>query len=84
MKNKIKYFIYILAYHISVDSFCNNNTNNTSKNNQSLNGNAISDVTSKKSLKIDKMKVLENDENFQPNKLNNSNTNENKKNALHR
>lgn len=81
MKNKIEYFIYILAYHISVDSFCNNNT---SKNNQSLNGNVISDVTSKKSLKIDKMKVLENDENFQPNKLNNSNTNENKKNALHR
>ncbi len=48
----------------------------------------MSDVTSKKPLKTDKMKHVnhnsENDENSQPTALNLSKTNEKKKNALHR
>ncbi len=66
---------FLLAYQKHIENFCNNNSSNTSKINSSL----LSDTTSKKSIKIDKMKVLENDENSKPISLNTS-----KKNALHR
>jgi hypothetical protein len=36
--------------------------------NQSINSSLLSDPTIKKQLKIDKMKIVENDENSQPNK----------------
>jgi len=80
LKNKI---FFNLAYQISIENF-RNNSNNTSKINQSINSNLLSDTTSKKQVKNDKMKVLENDENSQPTILNTSKTNEKKKNAFHR
>lgn len=80
INNQMKYlFLFVLAYQISIDNFCNN-SNNTSK----INSNSLSDTTSKKPSKLDKMKVLENDENSQPIHLNTSKTTEKKKNALHR
>lgn len=65
---------FLLAYQKHIENFCN-----TSKINQSINSSLLSDTTSKKSIKIDKMKVLENDENSKPTPLITS-----KKTALHR
>jgi hypothetical protein len=52
--------------------------------NQSINSNSLSESINKKPFKIDKMKVLENDENSQPTIFNSSKTQEKKKNAFHR
>ncbi|CAF0776968.1 unnamed protein product [Rotaria sordida] len=86
------------AYQTLVENFCNNsfNSNNISRNelskiNQSTHSihndsSLLSDITSKKQPKIDKMKhtnqFLENDENSQPTMLNTSKTIEKKKNTL--
>ncbi|CAF4109770.1 unnamed protein product [Rotaria sp. Silwood2] len=86
------------AYQTHVENFCHNsaNSNSISRNevskiNQSKNSihndsSLLSDTTSKKQPKIDKMKhanqFLENDENSQPTMSNTSKTNEKKKNTL--
>jgi len=94
-QKSIKYFY--LDYQINVDNFCNNSSNisrnQISKNNQSTNSthnnsSILSDTTSKKQPKIDKMKYanefFENDENSQPTTSNISKATEKKKNAFHR
>ncbi|CAF3398743.1 unnamed protein product [Rotaria sp. Silwood1] len=85
-------------YQIHMENFCNNsfNSNNISRNgsskiNHSTNSihndsSLLSDITSKKQPKMDKMKhmnqFLENDENSQPTMSTTSKVNDKKKNAL--